>query len=235
MRSSRTAPSTTASAVERVTRATREAVRVDAHPSANYTKLIGNVLFLVSRCPTRCSTMSRGVVLGAVDEARLAAAQEVQPDPVEPRRIARRPRRRGGSRPCGRAPGRPATSSRRGTRWPRARCRSRSATRSTSSRGASGTRVGSGRALGPSPRPSAAARASIVSSSRVELEVGEVADVAQRAGERARVPSRTAARRPTSVAPRAVSALRSRSARSGVPTSCGDGTWRARTRSSTSS
>jgi len=31
---------------------------VDTHPSANYTKLIGNVVFLSPRCPIRSSTMS---------------------------------------------------------------------------------------------------------------------------------------------------------------------------------
>ena len=42
-------------------------------------------------------------------------------------------------------------------------------------------------------------------------------------------------RRPTTSTPSAASALRSSDRRSGVPISCGDGTWRARTRSSTSS
>ena len=49
------------------------------------------------------------------------------------------------------------------------------------------------------------------------------------------MPSRTVAQRPTSSTPRSASALRSSVARSGVPTSCGEGSRRARVRSSTSS
>ena len=96
-------------------------------------------------------------------------------------------------------------------------------------------RVGSKRSTGPTSRccPLAIAHSSNVSSSRVILRSAS-AKRFFRPPENSAMPSRTAAKRPTIFTPIALSELRSSVVRSGVPTSCGDGSFRARMRSSTS-
>ena len=123
------------------------------------------------------------IVLGAVDEGRLAAPEHRQSDRIEPGRVDARPRRGAGD-PCDRRPERRASCSRGETRSPRRstgsrRCRGRARAVTTS-----GTRVGSKRSGGADvgitrvrPRPLV---------ERVEqpvhLEVGQRELIAQPAG-----------------------------------------------------
>ena len=178
-----------------------------------------------------------GVVLRAVDEARLAAAQEraarsrtgrarrddaavvaelalaVEDRHVEPRVVRPEP-----GRPDDRARSR--------------RCAGRARAAAGRRRGSAPSRCG-GSSSPSMPLPSA--HSSIRSSRRVQLEVGEVADVAQRAGELRGAVARSRVSRPTSSTPDAVSAFRSRCAGRASRRAAATGRCGARTRSSTSS
>ena len=168
-----------------------------------------------------------GVVLRAVDERRLAAPEDWQADRVEARRVdhaavvsqwpfAIEDRHVEpavvGPIPCGPYDGSDFA-----------------ARRSSSSGDEAGTRVGSKRSGAPtsSSRPWLRAHSSNVSSSRSIFKSAS-ANRLRSPPEKSARPSRTAASRPTISTPAALSVLSSSVARSGVPTSCGDGSRRAR-------
>ena len=151
------------------------------------------------------------VVLGAVDEGRLAAAQHRQPD-ARRGRARRRRRRRAAGGPCDRAPARRASDSPGESRWPRRSMRISPLARSSASRerGRHARRL---EALGrrrrrASRRASPRAHSSKVSSSRSILRSAS-ANWLRRPPENSARPSRIAASRPTISTPAALSALRS--------------------------
>ena len=175
------------------------------------------------------------VVLDAVDEGRLAPAQHRQAQRVHPGRLDHAAvvaqlallvqHRHVQPAVVGTEPGRPHDAD-----------ESPPPRRSSCSGDAAGTRVGSKRSGAPTSasRPVARAHSSKVSSRRSIFRSAS-ANRLRRPPENSARPSRMAESRPTSATPIALSALRSSVDRSGVPTSCGDGSRRARVRSSISS
>ena len=183
------------------------------------------------------------VVLGAMDETRLSPAHEVEPEHVETRSVddAAVVTQRG---PCGRTRAPAASADPGGSRSPRESCRCGLSPGRASA--ADSPRGASPRIARPGPRAEGLRRQTRTGGilrhpaiDRIEqapeLEIRHRAVIRERPGElRLGRPGCRRAGRPART-PRSVSAFRSSVARSGVPTSCGDGTRRARTMSSTSS
>ena len=177
-----------------------------------------------------------GVLFGPADEARPAAAQDVEPEHVHAGRAHGRRRRRGGSFPCGRTRAGRSSGGPGGSRWPRSPCGCRHARRSISAGAATGCVWARSARDGPtsSSMPASVAHSSRVASSRFILRSASV-QVLGNEPENWATPSRIRPSRPTMLTPRSRSELRSIERRCGVPMSWGDGRWRARTMSSSAS
>ena len=174
------------------------------------------------------------IVFRAVNEAGLAPSHERQPHHVHARRIDHAAVVTEASL-RDRAPARAASDSRGGSRSPRRRSGFRRARRSR--RGALSTRVWP-RAFrrAPAHRPIRRARSMRRCGRATAPSSGPPSHSGCATSPRT-APCRRAmpTRRPTSRTPLSRSAFRSRLDRAVVPTSCGDGTRRARTMSSTAS
>ena len=178
------------------------------------------------RWPTRWSTTSRASSSMPWMNVDLRRRSTGRPRAYRPGLSTSR--RRGAGGPSRRGPARRASGSRVGSRSPRRSCGSRRCAGRAAAAASAGAAVG-GEPLGRSASraPASPAHWSKRVEQPVHLEVREREDVAQAAGEQGE-PSRIDAQRPTSSTPSAASALRSSVARSGVPTSWGDGSRRAR-------